>query len=175
MTRRWIGALALSAVAMTVAGLAQADDRPVASMSFFQGCWHGVFAGSDAVTDERCFAPMLDGRFVRDTHVVHGGENAYSGETVYYMDAATHRLAFTYYASDGGIARGYADADLHGIAFPPGQWIGADGQTLIMRATWREDGPNRYVAISEIEEDGHWREHLRITYTRTPGVLPPAR
>lgn len=157
-----------------MAASAAAGDGPSAQMHFFQGCWHGVFAGSGAVTDERCFAPMLDGHYVRDTHVVHGG-GAYSGETIYYLDAQSQRLAFTYFASDGGIARGFAEASEQGLTFPPGQWVGADGQSLTMRSNWRADGPNRYVAVSEIEENGQWREHLRIVYTRAPGVSPPAQ
>ncbi len=169
-------ALALAAIAAALfAGAAQAGDGPIAQMDFFQGCWLGVFGGSGAVTDERCFAPMLGGVYVRDTHVVHGAASAYSGETIYYLDGPARRLAFTYYASDGGIARGFATVDEHGVTFSPGQWIGADGRTLTMRSSWREEGPNRYVAVSEIEENGQWREHLRITYTRAPERLPPAQ
>ncbi|MBS0385663.1 MAG: hypothetical protein JSS00_09990 [Proteobacteria bacterium] len=168
-------AFAGAVLAAVCAGSAQAGDGPLAQMHFFEGCWHGVFGGAGAVTDERCFAPMLDEHYVRDTHVVHGGDGAYSGETVYYIDAQSQRLAFTYYASDGGIARGFAEADQHGLTFPPGQWIGADGQSLTMRATWRAEGPNRYVAISEVQENGRWREHLRIVYTRAPERSPPAR
>src|SRR5262249_45942204 len=131
-------ALALAAIAAALfTGGALAGDRPIAQMDFFQGCWRGVFGGSGAVTDERCFAPMLGGVYVRDTHVVHGATSLYSGETIYYIDAASQRLAFTYYASDGGIARGFAVVDEHGINFPPGQWIGADGRTLTMRSSWR--------------------------------------
>ena len=119
--------------------------------------WHGAFAGSAHITDDRCFEPMQGGHYVRDTHQVRGGQGPYGGETIYYLDAQAHRLAFTYYASDGGMSRGFADADGNGLVFPPGTYVDPDGSTLILRGSWRPDGPNRYLAISEIQENGQWR------------------
>jgi hypothetical protein len=118
---------------------------------------------------------MLGGQYVRDTHVVHNGAGPYSGESIYYLDAQTHQLSFTYYASDGGVMRGTGSVDEHGITFPPGQFVSADGQTLTLRATWRRDGADRYVAIAEIEDHGQWRAHTTITYVRAPELSPPAQ
>jgi len=165
----------VAAMGAALGGTAVAGDGPQAAMHFYLGCWHGAFAGSATVTDDRCFAPMLGGQYVRDTHEVRGAPEPYSGETIYYTDAQAQRVAFTYYASDGGMSRGFADPGQDGlIMFPPGQYVGSDGSTLTMRATWTPDGPNRYVAVAEIQlPNGQWQEHLRIVYTRAPELTPP--
>ena len=157
-----------------LAGSAQAGDGPLAQMNFFQGCWRGQFSDAANVTDDRCFEPMQGGQYVRDTHAVHGGAGAYSGETIYYLDAQAHRLAFTYYASDGGMSRGFAESDSKGgLVFAPGTYVGADGSTLTMRATWVADGRDRYIATAEVQENGQWRPHLRILYTRARDLNAP--
>src|SRR5689334_20816807 len=124
----------LASFALTAS--AAAGDGPLAQLNFFQGCWRGTFQGEAGVTDIRCFQPMLGGQYVRDTHVVHAGAGPYSGETIYYLDAQTHQLGFTYYASDGGIMRGTGNVDEHGIVFPPSQYIGSAGQALTLRSRW---------------------------------------
>ena len=168
--------LALSLLAsLVLAGSAAAGDRPLAQMDFFQGCWRGTFEGPGHVTDNRCFQPMLGGQFVRDTHVVHGGQGPYSGESIYYLDAQTHLLSFTYYASDGGVMRGTGSVDEHGITFPPAQFVGSDGEAITLRSTWRREGADRYVAVAEIQEHGQWRPHITITYARAPVLSPPAQ
>src|SRR5512143_763742 len=107
------------------------------SSASFKAAGAGRFRAKAASTDIRCFQPMLGGQYVRDTHVVHDGAGPYSGESIYYLDAQTHQLSFTYYASDGGVMHGTARVDEHGITFPPGQFVSADGQTLTLRSTWR--------------------------------------
>jgi hypothetical protein len=154
---------------------ATAGDGPLALLNFFQGCWRGTFQGEGAVTDIRCFQPMLSGQYVRDTHVVHNGAEPYSGEAIYYLDALTHQLSFAYYASDGGVMRGTGNVDEHGITFPPSQFVTADGQTLMWRSTWRRDGGDHYVAVAEIEDHGQWRAHSTITYVRAPELSPPVQ
>ncbi|HVY86626.1 MAG TPA: hypothetical protein VG943_15940 [Caulobacterales bacterium] len=168
-------ALAMSALAALCLSAAPAHaDEPLATLAFFQGCWRGDFGGQNGVTDDRCFAPMLHGKYVRDTHEVRNAPAPYAGETIYYLDAQTHRIGFTYYASDGGISRGFAEpGEGGGLVFPPGEYVGADGSTLTMRARWTPDGPDRYVAVAEIEDHGVWREHLRISYRRAPDLAPP--
>jgi hypothetical protein len=169
-------ALALALMAsFALAASAAAGDGPLAQLGFFQGCWRGTFQGEGGVTDIRCFQPMLGGQYVRDTHVVHDGAGPYSGESIYYLDAQTHQLSFTYYASDGGVMRGTGSVDEHGITFPPGQFVSADGQTLTLRSTWRRDGVDRYVAVAELEDHGQWRAHTTITYRRARELSPPAQ
>jgi hypothetical protein len=153
---------------------ASADTNPLAPMSFFQGCWRGVFAGSATVTDERCLEPMLGGAYIRDTHVVHGGPQPYAGEAVYGYDPQAHRIAVTYYAQDG-IERGFADPAGQGLSFPQTDFVGADGSVVTLRARWTPDGPDRFIAVAEFFEHGRWVEHLHITYTRAPELQPPAR
>lgn len=169
----------MAAALLAFASSAQAGDGPLAQMHFFEGCWRGQFAASGAgagvgaVTDDRCFEAMQGGTYVRDTHVVRGAPGPYSGEAIYYLDAQAHKLAVIYFSSDGGVERGFAEPDGHGgLTFPPGIYVDADGSTLTMRATWRTDGPDRYIAIAEAQDNGQWREHLRILYTRAPDLHP---
>jgi hypothetical protein len=166
--------LAAALAAFTSLG-ANAQTSPLAPMEFFKGCWHGAFAGSTTVTDERCFAPMLGGAYVRDTHVIHGAPAPYGGEAIYAYDAQAHRIGVTYYASDGGIERGFADPTGQGLSFPQSDFVGADGTVTTLRATWTPDGPDRFIAVAEFLENGRWVEHLHITYTRAPNVSPPAQ
>jgi hypothetical protein len=156
-------------------GFGIGGDTPSAQLHGFEGCWRGVFQGESGVTDIRCFEPMLGGQYMRDTHVVHGGQGAYSGETIYYLDAQTHLLSYAYYASDGGVMRGTASVDEHGVTFPAGQYVDTDGSTLTLRSTWRRDGADRYVAVAEMEDHGQWRPHTTITYVRAPELSPPAQ
>ena len=158
-----------------LAGSAAAGDGPSAQLGFFEGCWRGTFQGEAGVTDNRCFQPMLGGQYVRDTHVVHNGQGPYSGESIYYLDAQTHQLSFTYYASDGGIMRGTGRVDEHGITFPPSQFVSSDGEVLTLRSTWRREGADRYVAVAEIQANGQWRAHTTITYVRAPELSAPAQ
>jgi hypothetical protein len=158
-----LAALAFAGFAAPVA--AQPAMPPMAAL---QGCWHGQFEGAPGMTDERCIAPMLGGQFVRDTHTVHGGEPGYGGETIYARDPVSHRIAFTYYASDGGIETGFVDPQAGEFVFPPGRYVGADGQSLTMRATWRMDGPDHFTTDTEVMQGGQWRSHMRILYTRVP-------
>jgi len=74
------------------------------------------------------------------------------------------------------VERGFAEPDGHGgLTFPPGDYVGADGATLTLRAAWVTDGPDRYIATSEILENGQWRPHLHITYTRAHDLTAPVR
>jgi hypothetical protein len=154
---------------------AAAGDGPLAQLNFLQGCWHGEFQTEAGVTDTRCFEPMLGGQFVRDTHVVHGGREAYRGESVYYLDAQTQQLSFTYYASDGGVMHGTGVVNDQGMTFPPAQFITTDGGAMTVRARWRREGADRYVATTEIQDHGQWRTLHTIVYVRTSSVSPPAQ
>lgn len=154
---------------------ARAEPAPLAAMDFFRGCWHGTFAGSTSVTDERCVAPMLGGAYLRDTHVIHGAPAPYGGEAIYAYDPQAHRIGVTYYASDGGVQRGFAEAAGQGLSFPQSDWVGADGSVITIRSSWTPSGPDQFVAVAEFLENGRWVEHLHITYTREPSVSPPAQ
>lgn len=149
---------------------ARADDH-MAPLAPLIGCWRGAFDGNAEISDERCFAPMLAGSYLRDTHAVR--PTAYAGESVYYFDASTRHLAVTYYAADGGMSSGGVQSEEGALVFAPYTFINADGTTLHLRGTWRFDGPDRYVATSEMEQGGQWRPFMRITYVRAPDLTPP--
>jgi hypothetical protein len=153
---------------------ASAQTNPLAPLDFFKGCWHGAFARTTTLSDERCLEPMLGGAYVRDTHVVHGGSEAYAGEAIYAYDPQAHRIVVTYYAADG-IERGFADANGQGLLFPQADFVAADGAVTTLRASWTPVGPDSFLATAEFFENGRWVEHLHITYTRAPEVSPPAQ
>ena len=99
-------ALLLAAGAAGGGAPAAAADDPLAPVEALSGaCWIARFP-DDKLADLQCFEPMEGGRFVRARHVVLGSEPAYSGETIYYVDGATRRLAFVYFTSLGRISRG---------------------------------------------------------------------
>ncbi len=128
------------------------------------GCWRGAFEGSADIHDERCFEPMLGGRYVRDVHYVR--PTTYSGETIYFFDAQRGSLAFAYYASDGGMSSGGVRAEPDVLVFDAQTYVGADGQTQQMRSRWVFDGADRFVATTEVERDGAWRPWGVIRYAR---------
>ena len=167
-------ALIVAAVFAMCGVNANADTNPLAPMDFFKGCWHGTFARSTTVTDERCLAPMLGGAYIRDTHVVQGGPAPYAGEAIYGYDPHAHRIVVTYYAQDG-IERGFADVAGQGLSFPQSDFVGDDGAITTLRASWAPDGPDRFIAVAEFLENGRWVEHLRITYTRVANLSPPVQ
>lgn len=138
----------------------------MASLAPLIGCWRGAFEGVADIHDERCFEPMLGGAYMRDVHAVRPTD--YAGETIYYFDATARMLAFTYYASNGGISRGVVVAEGGALVFPPHTFVGADGSEHRLRSVWRFDGPDRFVVESERQEGGIWRPFGRITYARAP-------
>jgi len=154
--------LALAIALCATPACAQDAMAPLAPLI---GCWRGAFEGNAAIHDERCFAPMLGGRYVRDVHAVRPTD--YSGESIYAFDPAAGALTFTYYASDGAIARGAARPEQGAIVFAPHTYTGADGATQHLRATWRFESADVFVAESEREEAGTWRPLMRIRYVRT--------
>lgn len=162
LTRRAFAALLALAACATPA-------RPpdLASLAPLLGCWRGEFEGAAEVYDERCFEP-LGAHFV-DTHYVR--PTPYSGETTYHYDEAAREIVFAYAASDGGRSNGSVRAQGGALIFPPHTYIAPDGAPQRLRSTWRFDGADRFVTVSEREEGGVWRTLMRITYTRAPSGL----
>jgi len=68
-------------------------------------CWVGRSPKGDP--DTHCYAPMFDGKLLRDTHEVPGTP-PYRGETIYRWDAASKRIAWAYFNSFGDEYRGWA-------------------------------------------------------------------
>ncbi len=161
MMRALLLALALSVCATN----AHAED-PGRTFAPLIGCWRGTFEGNAAMRDTRCFERVFNGRYVRDTHNVRPG--AYGGETMYFFDVPQQALAFTYYASDGGMSSGLARMEQGAFVFDAHTYIGPDGQTMRMRARWTLESADRFVATTEVERDGVWQRFGRITYQRQP-------
>ncbi|MCX7358745.1 MAG: hypothetical protein NT015_11495 [Alphaproteobacteria bacterium] len=161
MMRALLLALALSVCATS----AYAED-PGRTFAPLIGCWRGAFEGNAEMRDTRCFERVFNGRYVRDTHNVRPG--SYGGQTMYFFDVQAQTLAFTYYASDGAMSTGHARVERGAFVFDEHAYVGADGQTMRMRARWTLDGADRFVATTEVERDGAWQPWARITYRRQP-------
>src|SRR6187551_2099463 len=96
-------ALALTLAAAPIGAAPAADTlAPVFQpLAFVAGsCWRATFPDG-RMTDTHCFSPILNGHFLRDRHIVTRAPNPYVGETIYRWDAATGRIRYDYYASDG--------------------------------------------------------------------------
>jgi hypothetical protein len=138
-------------------------------MAFLAGqCWSGPFADGKS-TDEHCFEWVYGGRFLRDRHIVRGGEKPYRGETLYYWDAAEQAIAYIYFNSDGGVSRGLAKAEGDALVFPSERY--ADGATTReFGTTWKREGEDRYVAVTRELKDGKWLEAWRVDFRRAHPV-----
>lgn len=159
-----IRGLALSLLLAACATSARAQDA-MAPFAPLMGCWRGAFESNADIHDERCFEPMLGGRYVRDTHFVR--PTPYGGETIYFYDTQMRVIGFTYYASDGGVSRGLMRSEQGALVFDAHTYVGADGATQRMRSRWGIEGQDRFVVTTEVEREGAWQPWGRITYTRT--------
>jgi hypothetical protein len=157
-------ALWLSLVLAACATSARADDA-MAPFAPLIGCWRGAFDGNATIYDERCFEPMLGGRYVRDTHAVRPGD--YAGETIYFANTPSGAVAFRYFASDGGGSAGVMRTEEGALVFDAHEYVGADGARLRMRSRWTVQDADHFVIVSEVERDGAWAPWGRIAYTRT--------
>jgi hypothetical protein len=159
----------LSILVFMAAGAACAE--PVAAlkpMAFLAGhCWKGDMAVKGQ-TDEHCFAWMLDGNALRDTHVVRTpGRPDYVGESTYYYDSARKHVEYVYVENMGGISRGTMEAATDALVFPSTQYVN-EGQAMTYRVRWTPLDAKSYEAFSEIETDkGTWVTQFRVVLKRT--------
>ena len=90
-------------IAALLAGLAAASDPGPDFNRFVGSCWIAAFSAT--TTDRHCFARVIGGTHVRDTHEVsESGRVVYSGETTYTLDGGG--VVFTYFNSLGGVGHG---------------------------------------------------------------------
>ncbi|MGH8849384.1 MAG: hypothetical protein ACREYD_00165 [Casimicrobiaceae bacterium] len=159
-------ALAALITAASLANAAPAEG--LKPMAFLAGhCWKGEFAGSKQ-TDEHCFAWLLDGRALRDTHTVRSPERPdYVGETTYYWNPAAKRVEWLYIENRGGISRGTVESAAGALVFPPTEFVG-DGQTMTYRIRWTPVDDNAYEAWSEAKTDHGWSTMFKLTMKRSP-------
>ena len=151
----------LSALFLLVLALAGPAPRQAAEPSahfkpieFVVGsCWIGTFPDGKQ-TDEHCFEWVFGGKFVRDRHVVRGGA-PYEGESLYYWDAASNELAWSYWNSAGMMLHGAVQETPEGLAFPPRGPGGSGGPEV--KNVWTRTGPDSYRAtVSRRDGDG-WK------------------
>ena len=157
--------LALALTPAAAAEPAPSLQAELAPLGFLVGsCWQASFPGGRA-TDVHCFTAPMGGHFVRDRHVVAGAPAPYWGETLYRWDPAARAVHYDYYASDGSHSGGTAEPVTGGLSFHDNH-VEADGTAFPIRSSWMRSGENGYAAITEIQRDGQWREHLRMSFTR---------
>jgi hypothetical protein len=161
----------LAACATIALSVAVARAEPAAAlrpMAFLAGhCWKGSFADGRQ-TDEHCFAWLLDGQALRDTHTVRTpGRPDYVGDTTYYVDPATRRVNFVYVENRGGISRGTMASEPGALVFPDAVYVDADGTTTY-RARWTPQGEDAYEAWSEARDNDGWKTMVRMVLRRQP-------
>src|SRR5262245_15982451 len=84
---------------VALAQAADAPSAPLAPLAFLAGyCWDGAFADGKR-TDKHCYQWVYGGKFLRDRHVVSGGKEPYQGETLYFWDSETQKIAYIYFNS----------------------------------------------------------------------------
>lgn len=157
-------------LSLLAAPAAAAEPNPLAPMDFLVGsCWDGTFADPGAgmgKKDVRCFTRMYGGKYVRDVHQVDRGP--YGGETIYAWDPTARRIAYTDYASDGGVSRGTMEARDGGLVFGDAHYKGPDGKDIMLRSLWLRDGADAYTAVTQQKVGDGWRDMMKITFKRLP-------
>ncbi len=142
-------------------------------LAFLVGsCWRATFPDS-ANTDTHCYTMMLGGRYIRDLHVVEGAPAPYSGETIFRWDPHARRIRYDYYASDGGTSGGFADPTPTGINYPEENYVGGNGQTMILRNLLVHQGEGYSATSSARQADGSWREMWTMRFTRVGPAAAP--
>ena len=162
-----LAALALTCLAgASTAGVAAEPPELLKSMSFLAGhCWKGTFADGKT-TDEHCFAWVLGGHALRDTHTVRkSGKADALGESTYYVDSAGNHLEFLYLENNGGFSRGTVESLPEALLFPDTQYI-SDGEALVYRARWTRQGEKSYEAWSEAQTEHGWSTMFRMVLKR---------
>jgi hypothetical protein len=156
------------ALLLLAARTADAQQAPLAPLEFLVGhCWIGTFPDGKA-TDEHCFEWMYDRKFIRDRHVVRGGD-PYSGETIYMWDAAAKRITFQYYSSAGFVIPGTAIPSAEGIEFPHRQKTAAG--EVDAKAVWTRLGTDGYrVWQGQKNADGTWKTLWTMDLKLTPSA-----
>lgn len=126
-------------------------------------CWRGTFPGS-TTTDEHCFEWVFDRKFIRDRHVVRGGD-AYGGETIYFWDPAANRIGFAYWNTVGQMMPGYVTAAGSDTLSFVTSVASPNGPTEI-RSTWLRLGTTSYRARSLEKSGSEWKEAFAMEMKR---------
>lgn len=123
--------LSLLMLTLTAISPAAAESR-LQPVAFLAGhCWKGTFPDGKQ-QDEHCFEWFYEGKFLRDRHVVTGGEADYRGESVYYWDSASSQLHFIYFNVLGGVSQGTVQPQAGTLQFPEERYTGPDGKEQVL-------------------------------------------
>jgi hypothetical protein len=162
--RPLLATLALASLAAP-AGAAEPAEL-LKPFAFLAGhCWRGSFADGKR-TDEHCFAWTLDGAALRDTHVVRApGQADGAGETIYFVNTASHRVEYLYVENHGGFSRGAVEVLPGALLFPDTQYV-SDGESLTYRARWTPQGADGYEAWSEAQTREGWSTMFKLAMKR---------
>lgn len=145
--------------------------QPKAPAAHFQpqaflagSCWKGTFPDGKQF-DEHCFEWIYEGQFLRDRHTVTGGPSPYGGETIYYFDAVSKTVHYLYINVLGGNSRGTVTMRDEALAFPEENY--SDGkQQQTYRSTWRQDGNDAYLVLTEVKTPQGWKDAWRMRMQR---------
>jgi hypothetical protein len=157
--------LLLAMLAVVAPALAETPAAHFEPQAFLAGsCWKGTFPDGKQV-DEHCFEWVYGGKFLRDRHTVVGGAALYGGETIYYFDAPSKTVHYLYINVLGGNSRGTVTARDGTLVFPEESY--SDGkQQQTFRSTWRRDGDDAYLVLTESKTSGGWKEAWRTRMQR---------
>ncbi|MBI2397256.1 MAG: PD40 domain-containing protein [Xanthomonadales bacterium] len=126
-------------------------------------CWRAPMG--EQMHDIQCFDWMLDGKFVRSTHVVLNPGPVYSGETIYRFDPDAKRLGFHYFTSTGALSQGQLEATTQGYLVPESH-VGADGVRTELRSRFEHLDATHFSVRTEVLKGEAWGIHGERTYTR---------
>jgi hypothetical protein len=164
-------AATLAAACLALAALPAAQAEPAAAlqpMAFLAGhCWKGTFPDGQR-TDEHCFAWLLGGNALRDTHTVRTpGRPDYVGDTTYFVDPVARRVDYVYVENQGGVLRGSMTPEAGALVFPEAVYADADGP-VTLRARWTLQGADAYEAWNEAKVKEGWKTLARVVMRRQP-------
>lgn len=158
----WTAVLLLAA---TVPAAAQATADPFMPFEFLVGhCWSGELPNRQG-TDTHCYDWMLGRQFVRDRHAVAGSGDS-RGEAIYQWDAATKRVSYRYWDSNGGVGQGTFAAIGGEPRTDDEEYRGKDGLVRRFRTIITRVGDTGYDAATETLADEGWRSVRTVRYTR---------
>jgi hypothetical protein len=166
--RPTLPALFASILAAPVIALAQAGaGEPLDYLGWMKdlagACWQGIDSGGKAA-DRQCYEIQF-GRFLRGTIEIGAIDSkppGFRGDSLFYRDPTTGRIAIVHWASNGLVSRGEAVVEGDAIRFvQPAN----EGHAKI-RTSWSRQGPDAFRVVRQRLERETWKDVLGVTYRR---------